>query len=281
VRSVRLLRFVRAVRVMKQMKMVWKLVRGLLYSFDVMASTTFLLLLIMFIFACLGLELLGADEDLKADEATAFVATDFGTIFAGIMTLSRFVVMDAIVDVYTPVITKKPILVFYFLPVILVVSISLMNLVTATIVDASLSYSEQEREEERENVKKEILRCLPSIVKVFDDLDKDGSGVITLDEVEHVGTDVLPDIVRYSIKVDNMAELYELLDVDGNGEMSLEQFIHGLLELWLMDLPIHTVQLLKMSRLTRSKMTYNFEQVTQQLNKLEGQIEDLMIVRDV
>jgi len=262
------------------MKMVWKLVRGLIYSIDVMASTTFLLTLVLFIFACLGLELLGADEDLKNDPETAFVGAAFGSIFEAILTLSRFVVMDAIVDLYAPVIYKKPFLVLYFLPIILVVSISLMNLVTATIVDASLSYSELEREEEREHTRQKVLKSLPSIVKIFDDLDVDKSGTITLEEVENVSTDLLPDFVKKSIKVDSMAELYELLDVDADGEMSLEEFLHGLLELWLMDLPIHTIQLLKMSRLTRSKMAFGFEEVSKQLNKLEGQIEDLLIVRE-
>ncbi|OLQ00119.1 Voltage-dependent L-type calcium channel subunit alpha-1S [Symbiodinium microadriaticum] len=65
VRMLRILRFVRALRVVKQFGTIWKLIRGLLTSFDVMASAVVLVFLMLYIFACLGMELIGGDPELK------------------------------------------------------------------------------------------------------------------------------------------------------------------------------------------------------------------------
>mmetsp|Transcript_52655 Transcript_52655/g.94511 ORF Transcript_52655/g.94511 Transcript_52655/m.94511 type:complete len:525 (+) Transcript_52655:60-1634(+) len=279
IRTMRILRFVRALRVIKQFKMIWRLVRGLLHSMDVMASTTFLVALMLYIFACLGLEVIGGDEVLLDDEETKPVAQAFATVSMSMMTLIQFVTLDSVAGIYVPLVSKKPELMLYFLPIMLIVSIALMNLVTASIVDASLAYSQQERVEERNHVKQEILNSLPVLVKIFHDLDADKSGNVTLEEVEHLSMEVLPAVVRNNVPVDSLAELFEMIDVDGGGELTLEEFLDGLLELWLMDMPISTIQLIKMSRLTRRRVDDHFRALSDQLTEMKDQLEGSMVIQ--
>ncbi|CAJ1355530.1 unnamed protein product [Effrenium voratum] len=152
VRMLRILRFVRALRVIKQFGTIWKLIRGLLTSFDVMASAFVLVILMLYIFACLGMELIGGDEELKNNPATQLFATEsFSSVWQSIMTLFQFVTLDSTPAIYVPLINAKPILGAYFLVLLLAVGITLMNLVTASIVEASLQSSELDRQEKKES----------------------------------------------------------------------------------------------------------------------------------
>jgi len=150
VRMLRILRFVRALRVVKQFGTIWKLIRGLLTSFDVMASAVVLVFLMLYIFACLGMELIGGDPELKTIPETQQYATrHFSTVAQAIMTLFQFVTLDSTPAIYVPLVNEKPILGAYFLILLLAVGIIFMNLVTASIVEASLQSSELDRKEKK------------------------------------------------------------------------------------------------------------------------------------
>ncbi|CAJ1371877.1 unnamed protein product [Effrenium voratum] len=276
VRMLRILRFVRALRVIKQFGTIWKLIRGLLTSFDVMASAFVLVILMLYIFACLGMELIGGDEELKNNPATQLFATEsFSSVWQSIMTLFQFVTLDSTPAIYVPLINAKPILGAYFLVLLLAVGITLMNLVTASIVEASLQSSELDRQEKKERLKQEMVKSIPILMKLFHELDVDKSGKISLDEVEHFDINCLPPVLRDNISVDNMADLFGVLDVESAGELDMKEFIGGLLQLWLMDVPITTLQILKFSRMNRAKTMDFFTTIMQRIGEIAGQVEVL------
>ena len=57
--------------------------------------------------------------------------------------------LDSISAVYFPLIEAKPFLVVFFLPILVVVSIGLMNLVTAALVENAMANATQQAEEEQ------------------------------------------------------------------------------------------------------------------------------------
>eukprot|EP00435_Cladocopium_sp_Y103_P034170 s309_g8.t1 len=140
----------------------------------------------------------------------------------------------------------KPALVFFFLPIGLVVSIGLMNLVTAVLVENALENAEQEKELERLQLKNKVKGALPAMVEIFKVLDQDHSGCISREEIEHVPLDILPSKLLESISIPSMADLFELLDVDGTGSLTQGEFVEGLLNLVLLDVPIWTIQSLRL-----------------------------------
>ena len=72
------------------------------------------------------------------------------------MTFIQFATLDDISEVYYPLIMEKPYLAAFFLPMLLFISIGLMNLVTATLVENAMKTAAMEAEEERLKLKKKI-----------------------------------------------------------------------------------------------------------------------------
>lgn len=246
VRGLRLLRLARVLRMVHRFKVVWRLVSGLLSAWDTMVSTTGLIMIWLYIFGCVALEFITTDAELLADPATtSIVKENFGSLPKATLTLLQFVTMDAIANVYYPLVMAKPVLIIYFLPLLMFLSIGLMNLVTAVLVEHALEHASQEAEHARLNQKQRIKDTLPDLLKVFQGLDADGSGSLTRQELADVPISVLPPNVLENVSVDSMEDLFEMLDVDGGGTLTQDEFLEGLLSLLLLDVPMWAIQLQK------------------------------------
>eukprot|EP00435_Cladocopium_sp_Y103_P034701 s80_g9.t1 len=246
VRGLRLLRLARVLRMVHRFKVVWRLVSGLLSAWDTMVSTTGLIMIWLYIFGCVALEFITTDAELLADSATAsIVKENFGSLPKATLTLLQFVTMDAIANVYYPLVMAKPVLIIYFLPLLMFLSIGLMNLVTAVLVEHALQHASQEAEHARLNQKQRIKETLPDLLQVFQGLDADGSGALTRQELADVPISVLPPNVLENVSVDSMEDLFEMLDVDGGGTLTQDEFLEGLLSLLLLDVPMWAIQLQK------------------------------------
>ena len=122
---------------------MWRLVHGLLTSAETILAVTLLLLVCLFVAACVAVEVIAKDEDLKKhDQLTMFVIDEyFSSLMVAVMTLMQFVTMDSLATIYFPLIEARPYLVLFFLPLLIFISIGLMNLVTKciqqTFVDVS------------------------------------------------------------------------------------------------------------------------------------------------
>ncbi|CAE8648393.1 unnamed protein product, partial [Polarella glacialis] len=186
-RTLRLLRLIRALRTVPAFRTMWRLVNGLLASSSTMVSTLMLIFLALYIFACLGLELITKDADLASHPDTAFiVAYNFGTLFKTMVTLVQFISCDSVASVYHPLVIHKPVLVIYFGLIIMFVPIALMNLVTAVLVEGAMEQAQQDKDVEKADLKQKVMADLPHLFAVFDELDADGSGFITREEMEQV-----------------------------------------------------------------------------------------------
>lgn len=117
-----------------------------------------------------------------------------------------------------------------------------------------MEHAAQQAEEEKLLLKGKIRGALPSLLKIFNTIDKDGSGMITRDELVNVPVDILPPKVLAAVCVDNWEELFEYLDVDGTQSLSQVEFVEGLLNLCLLDMPIATIQTLKLLQLIKTSV---------------------------
>merc|ERR1719183_1269837 len=180
-RVLRLARLARALRLLAQFKELWMLVRGLLSSAGTMIYTFILIMIILYVFACMGMELITTDMDSREDpEFDGYVELYFPGIWVTMLTLIQFVMVDSIAEIYTPMVSKNPMLGIYFVLILMIVPISLMNLVTAVIVEGSLEQAKEDQEVAKTYKNKLIVKMMPRIEKMFERLDVDGSGDISL-----------------------------------------------------------------------------------------------------
>lgn len=249
-RMLRLARLARALRLIHSCKNLWKLVQGLLKSFSTMASVCTVLVVVIYIFACMGVELIRKDENMLGDAMIGdMVLYHFGTLPKTMLTLMQFYTMDSIANVYFPLIDFKPTLAVYFGGVFVVVSISLMNMVTALIVNSALETARDDLEMEAEQMRSTLHRIDPLIHQMFEELDKTGDGSITIKEVQEAVQNnglQFPYEIRTRIAEDKLVELFAVLDSDGSGELSADEFKEGIHHLVLSTVPIEVTQTLQM-----------------------------------
>merc|ERR1719443_42577 len=90
-RVMRLLRLARSLRLLSQFKTLWMLVRGLLSSASTMFYTFALMILILYVFACLGVELITKDNKLYTDpDVGEHVQEFFPSVLTTMLTLVQF-----------------------------------------------------------------------------------------------------------------------------------------------------------------------------------------------
>merc|ERR1719160_471030 len=145
------------------------------------------------------------------------------------LTLIQFVMVDSMAEIYWPLVHQNPALMIFFVAIIMVVPISLMNLVTAVIVEGSLEQATQDREVAKAYKNHLIVKMMPRIEKMFEQLDVDGSGDISLDEIETAPPELAEELSK-CFQTDDLYELFEMLDTDRIGSVPIHQFVQELVK---------------------------------------------------
>eukprot|EP00927_Polykrikos_kofoidii_P028523 TRINITY_DN24890_c0_g3_i1.p1 TRINITY_DN24890_c0_g3~~TRINITY_DN24890_c0_g3_i1.p1 ORF type:complete len:563 (+),score=78.00 TRINITY_DN24890_c0_g3_i1:46-1689(+) len=245
IKTARLLRLIRSMRLLWTFQVLGKLVNGMFHSLNGMISVLLLILLFLYIFSCVGLEMIRDDPKLIDD---AIVETHFASLPVTMLTLFGFVTLDSISTIYFPLITKRPLLVFFFISLILVMSIALVNLITAFILDASIQRSHSDREMDLKALRRQIKKLRPEIRAAFMSLDLNKDGHISKTEVIAL-TDSLPSVLTDHVKADSMLELFELVDDDDSGSISLREFEDAIIEnACRQNADLHIMKLLRIQK---------------------------------
>mmetsp|Transcript_9186 Transcript_9186/g.21826 ORF Transcript_9186/g.21826 Transcript_9186/m.21826 type:complete len:564 (-) Transcript_9186:26-1717(-) len=252
-RLLRLFRLVRTFRMVKQVRPLWRLVHGLMTSLDTVLSTFLLLALVLYVFGVLGVELIATSDSFKSDPVTnAILESNFSSLGYTMITLAQFVTLDSVAAVYFPLVRVQPWLMLYFAFLIAIVSISVMNLVTAALVEGTLENARMLRQEEERMRSANTQQMLPEILELFDRADEDGSGELAIDEMrrfEEAGH--VPEQILDRASVSSMTELFNVLDVDKSGVVTREEFAEGLLDILLRDVSVSALQQMKILRTLR------------------------------
>lgn len=230
VRLLRLARLARALRLMVQFQTLWQLVQGLFHSIGTLFWTFLLVMLLMYIAAVTGMELIKIDQELPVDHPyNAAASLCFRDTMDAILTLLQVFSFDSIGGIYRPLVKQNVFCFVYFVLAMLILSIALMNLVTAVMVNSSLDQASQDKEAKKAWEAARKAKQMESLKNMFLELDEDGSGELSLEELldaPESATDQLKEIAGSS----DLEELFGLLDYDGGGTVGVEEFCEGVLK---------------------------------------------------
>jgi len=157
------------------------------------------------------------------------------------MTFMQFVTMDSIASIYAPLVKQRGYLFFYFAFIIIIISVTLMNLVTAVIVEAAIANTKADDE----MAKQRIRRLRPQIQVAFSKMDINNDHILSKEEVLlcHSG---LPPALLEVVPQESLSELFDLLDTDNSGEITSDEFVEGVIQFVTSGISFNTMQELRL-----------------------------------
>eukprot|EP00931_Biecheleriopsis_adriatica_P025231 TRINITY_DN15545_c0_g1_i1.p1 TRINITY_DN15545_c0_g1~~TRINITY_DN15545_c0_g1_i1.p1 ORF type:complete len:741 (-),score=131.96 TRINITY_DN15545_c0_g1_i1:79-2250(-) len=244
-RMLRLARLARMIRLMITFQTLWKLVSGLMCSAHVLFYTAVLVVILCYIFAICGLEFVQVDVALPMEHPYNQAAVgNFRDLFDAMMFGFQCFTFDSIGGVYRPLIEHRPMLFFYFMFVLLVMSITLMNLVTAIMVETSLAMAEEDKEVARVQLVAKKKKQMAQLKTMFTEMDEDGSGELSMEEINSAPEDVMDSLVEIAGTGD-IATLFDMLDYDGGGTLGTDEFCEGVFRANTSTKPLELERLVK------------------------------------
>jgi len=253
-RTARVFRLVRTARLMTNVRTMFLLSRGLMTSASVMVYTALLLLILTYIFSCVGVEILTLNTARQSNSAfNAVVNQYFNSVETTMLTLLQFVCMDSIGAIYKPLIEVEPFLALYFVLIIVVIPITAMNLVTAVIVNSALEQVDKDKEVSIAQQQKRKRKLMKELKDIFLRLDEDKSGYITKEEIENISSKDRK-VLEACTDMQGSLEIFRALDVDDSDSIDIEEFLEGIWKVSISQWPPEFQRMMKQVELVHANV---------------------------
>eukprot|EP00448_Togula_jolla_P015241 CAMPEP_0170573130 /NCGR_PEP_ID=MMETSP0224-20130122/2598_1 /TAXON_ID=285029 /ORGANISM="Togula jolla, Strain CCCM 725" /LENGTH=229 /DNA_ID=CAMNT_0010895691 /DNA_START=70 /DNA_END=756 /DNA_ORIENTATION=- len=222
------------------------------------------------------------DSDLQNDPKTKEIQDDyFPNLLVAMVTLTQFISVDSVASIYLPLITKKWYLGFVFFPMMMIISIALMNLVTAILVEGAMSQSEQDRKDgliEREQMFSDLI---PEMRRIFRSMDLSDKGTISKNDIS-MCAGALPPQITHVLGKSRAAAFFESLDTDDSGDITEVEFVGGIMQSVMSEGSIELQQILSLQhiQLKRFESLKTIPLVLQEMQKKLSTLESAKLEAD-
>jgi len=249
-----MVRLVRALRLSVKFRTLWRLVQGLRTSGGTMIWTLLLLIMMLYVFSCIAVEFITKDETLRetlaVSESTSMIMQEnFASIGHVMLTFLQFATLDSIAAVYAPIVRARPSLMLLFAPIMLIVSITLMNLVTAVIVEVAMDNAKEDKDMLKAYKRHRLRSLKPDIQRAFQAVDLNEDHILTKHEFLQQARRHLPEVLLKIMGEGDLGDIFDLLDVENSGVIEEEVFVGGVSALVLSEVPVETWQILRLLQL--------------------------------
>jgi len=236
VRVIRLARIVRLIRLMRFFSDLRVMVAGIMSSMMSLFWALVLLLIIMYIFSVFVLQMVVDEPAIKTQDEDSDLVKYYGNLVRSIFTLFQCICggLDW-GDPAAPLVEMHPIIGFMFAFYIAFAVFCVLNIITGVFVENTNKMAQKDEDNmilEEVEIKQEWANI---VANLFNNADVDMSGEIDAEEFAAQADDLRVQAYfrRIGLEVNerNARGLFSLLDFDGDGMVTLDEFSSGLQQL--------------------------------------------------
>eukprot|EP00931_Biecheleriopsis_adriatica_P025433 TRINITY_DN15612_c0_g1_i2.p1 TRINITY_DN15612_c0_g1~~TRINITY_DN15612_c0_g1_i2.p1 ORF type:complete len:576 (+),score=109.17 TRINITY_DN15612_c0_g1_i2:70-1728(+) len=235
-RITRMVRIVKVARIMRFVKALRTLLASIVYTIKSLWWALVLLVLLVYVFGILFTQAVldyTEDNEISA-EAQAAIDSYWSDLLPSMLTLFMSITdgveweypLRALAEVHQ-------IWVGVFLFYIAFAYLAVLNVVTGVFCEAAIESAANDHEMAMHAIMENRKAHINKVKSLFQDLDEDGSGTLTLAELEHhMSSDAVKDYFEMlELDVRDAWSLFKLLDQDGGSAIELEEFLWGCMHL--------------------------------------------------
>lgn len=238
-RLLRLIRIMRLVRVMRFFQDLRNMVTGIISSLKSLMWALLLLNLIMYSIAVSLLQIIAGElEGTKtlSQQDLDSVKQNFGRLLRAVYTLYQAICGGIDWgDAVEPLMEIHWLLVPLFAMYIAFAVFCVLNIVTGVFVESANKLTKADEDTQNMEELDRRQRWLHKVREAFISMDRDKSGEISLPNLELYLTDIKGQLVIQRLGLDldltNAKEFFRLLDHNGNGMLTADEFIAGCKEM--------------------------------------------------
>ncbi|CAE8674162.1 unnamed protein product [Polarella glacialis] len=238
-RLLRLLRMLRLVKIFRQFRWLTEL-RKLMMMMASCLRTLFWSFLFCFIvmsaWSMAAVELINPMvQKMAADGAFADCQNCRSALTsvmrANLMMFQTIIAGDSWGKLAVPVIEAHPWTAIIFVGSLLTITFGVLNMIVAVVVDTFAEHRQKDVMNLAEELDADAEVDKRFLQKIFDQIDEDGSGDLSLDEVM-LGARTVPEFQSrlrvMDIDENDLVQMFEMIDCDGSGSVDSEEFITAL-----------------------------------------------------
>jgi len=238
IRFLRLLRLLRIARFFRMFKKLMNLLRAFREMFSSFVLIFSILFFTLFSCAIICTHLLGHAEGLPRsteglEDVYDAIHESFCDITTSVFTLFQITTTDNWVRIAEPVIFLNPAWQIFFVVFICFSSWTMISVLTAVASDSMVMATAERTEQEMREQEEKRKIFIAFLRDKFYEGDVDGNGCLDKQEFEDMmqkptTINFMRDLGITSLAPDYLLKAWDMLDVDDSGELTIDEFVHGL-----------------------------------------------------
>ena len=234
-RLLRMFRLVRTFRIFRSIRELYLLISGLFISLKAMTFGMILLLVMLGVWGIILVEFVHPTNAFITYPDCERCSRAYKTVAHTTLTLFQQVVAgDSWGTPSIRLIEERPILAIVLVMTVGTISLCVMNLILAVIVDSAAEARENDMAEKTRRKQKQLVEQKIKLLNLCAAMDQDDTGSISMDEIVkawEVSDEFHGVMVQLGVQRDDLVMIFKLLDTEGDGDVEYKEFVDQLYQL--------------------------------------------------
>jgi len=234
-RVVRLLRLMRMVKLVRALQGLYVVMLGFYEVMKSMCCICTVMLFGVLLYSIIATMLIGRNPAFDHVRIYGDTVYDrFGTVYRSMYSLFELMTLEGWDHVARPLVEEQPATIIFVGSFLVVFTFGMLNMLVALVVEKTLEQSRQVTQIEEAKLCDQLAQDMMQLIAVFDHADADDSGTLTLPELENAlgnNASVRKRIIDMGVHIEDISELFTMLDCDSTGEVSVREFVAGIAKL--------------------------------------------------